>query len=218
VWARIAYSVSYLGLDGPGSHLGRGKRFSLLYKSSRPSPGSTQPPIQWLPSLYPGIKAAGSYVDHFPLSSVEVKEWSWTSDPAVLLHGVDRNDFTLFLQEAHISIRFVLNTTKERVCYGTELCSCVPHVFPQLLGPQSWFPNCSLFSRSKVVPVHVVRAYCRNRGTAPFILDLGTRWRWVVGFTPGKKAALKALQAATTTSPLAHWHTTFYNTKPTYKY
>jgi len=72
----MAYSVSYLRLDGLGSYLGRGKRFSLLHKPSRPAPGSTQTPIQWLPALYPGVKAANSYVDHFPLSSVEVKEWS----------------------------------------------------------------------------------------------------------------------------------------------
>jgi hypothetical protein len=37
---------------------------------------------------------------------------------------------------------------------------------------------------NKVVPVHVVKAYGGNRGMPPLILNIGTKWRWVVGFTP----------------------------------
>ena len=36
----------------------------------------------------------------------------------------------------------------------------------------------------KVVPVHALKAYGGRRGIAPLILNLGTRWRWVVSFTP----------------------------------
>jgi len=36
----------------------------------------------------------------------------------------------------------------------------------------------------KVVPVHAMQAYGGIRGTAPLALNLGTRWRWVVDFTP----------------------------------
>jgi len=96
---------------------------------------------------------------------------------------------TLFCFYKRRLFRYVLFWTKpgkERICCGTEPCSCVLLGFPQLLGPQSWVPNFSLCSRSKVVPVHTMRAYCWNRGTAPFILNLGTRWRWVVSFAPGK--------------------------------
>jgi hypothetical protein len=31
---------------------------------------------------------------------------------------------------------------------------------------------------------HALKAYWASRGIAPRILDLGTRWRWVVSFTP----------------------------------
>jgi len=30
---------------------------------------------------------------------------------------------------------------------------------------------------------HAVKTYWGSRGTAPLILNLGTRWRWVVSFT-----------------------------------
>jgi hypothetical protein len=44
--------------------------------------------------------------------------------------------------------------------------------------------------KGKVVPVlflneqQAIKAYCGSGGIAPRILDLGTRWRWVVSFTP----------------------------------
>jgi hypothetical protein len=36
----------------------------------------------------------------------------------------------------------------------------------------------------KVAPVHAMQVYGGIRGTAPLALNLGTRWRWVVDFTP----------------------------------
>jgi hypothetical protein len=36
----------------------------------------------------------------------------------------------------------------------------------------------------KVTEHHAMNAHWRSGGIAPRILDLGTRWRWVVGFTP----------------------------------
>ena len=39
-----------------GSNLG-GTRFSVWF---RPALGPTQPPIQWVPGLFPGDKAAGA--------------------------------------------------------------------------------------------------------------------------------------------------------------
>jgi hypothetical protein len=51
--------------------------------------------------------------------------------------------------------------------------------------------NTVLFHTVNVVPVllfltehHVMNSYCGTGGIAPRILDIGTRWRWVVSFTP----------------------------------
>jgi hypothetical protein len=43
--------------------------------------------------------------------------------------------------------------------------------------------------KGKSVPVlltehHAMKGYWRSEGIAPRILDLATRWRWVVSFTP----------------------------------
>jgi hypothetical protein len=65
------YSDRY-GLDDPGIESRWGRDYS---QPSRPALGSTQPPIQWVPGLFPGGKAAGGRgVDYPPPSIAEVKE------------------------------------------------------------------------------------------------------------------------------------------------
>jgi len=41
---------------------------------SRMALGPTQPPLQWVPGLSPGVRRPGRGVDHSPPSSAEVKE------------------------------------------------------------------------------------------------------------------------------------------------
>jgi hypothetical protein len=62
------------------SPLGKGKIF-LLSTSSRPVPGLTQFPIQWVPgTLPPGVKRPRCEADNSPPTSVEVKNtWIYSS-------------------------------------------------------------------------------------------------------------------------------------------
>jgi hypothetical protein len=68
------------GLDDQGggsSSPGRVKTFHFSI-SSRPSLGSTQPPIKWVP----GVKGQGREADYSPPTSAEVKKmWIYTSTP-----------------------------------------------------------------------------------------------------------------------------------------
>jgi len=57
------------GLDGPGIETRWGRDFPHL---SRPALGSTQPPVQWVPSLSRGKERPGRDADPSPPSSVVV--------------------------------------------------------------------------------------------------------------------------------------------------
>jgi hypothetical protein len=59
------------GLESPGIESWWGRDFP---HPSRPALGPTQPPIHWVPGLFPGVKRPGRGVDHPPSSSAEVKD------------------------------------------------------------------------------------------------------------------------------------------------
>jgi hypothetical protein len=59
----------------------------LFTTASRPALGPTQPPIQWVPGSFPGVKRPRREADHSSPSSAEVKNaWTYTSTPPIRLH------------------------------------------------------------------------------------------------------------------------------------
>ena len=88
--------VTRYGLDGPGIESQRGRDFP---HPSRPAMRPTQPPIQRIPGLFPGVKRPGRGVSYPPPSRAEVKE---RVEPIPLLHlwafmACSRVNFTLTL-------------------------------------------------------------------------------------------------------------------------
>jgi hypothetical protein len=58
----VAVATRY-GLDGPGIESQWTRDFP---HPSTPAPGPTQPPVQWVPGLFPGVKRPGRGVDYPP--------------------------------------------------------------------------------------------------------------------------------------------------------
>lgn len=69
---------------------------SAFPKSSRPSVGPTQSPVQLVPVFFfSAVRQSGRDAGCTPPSAVEVKnEWSCTCAPSMCLDGVDREKFT----------------------------------------------------------------------------------------------------------------------------
>ena len=57
-WDSSVSIVTRYGLDGPGIESRLGRDFP---HPSRQALGATQPPIKWVPGLFPGGKAAGAW-------------------------------------------------------------------------------------------------------------------------------------------------------------
>jgi hypothetical protein len=69
--ASSVHTATRYGLDGPGIESRRGRDFP---HASIPALGPIQPPVQWVPGLFTGVKRPGRGVGHLPSSSAEVKE------------------------------------------------------------------------------------------------------------------------------------------------
>jgi hypothetical protein len=71
------------GLDDRGVRVRVPVEARIFFMSFRPVPGTTQPPIQWVPEdLSPGVKRSEREVDHSLPTGAEVKKtWIYTSIP-----------------------------------------------------------------------------------------------------------------------------------------
>jgi hypothetical protein len=75
----VGVATSY-GLDGPRFEFQKGNETFPTPEPFRPALGPPQPPIRWVPGLFPRRKAAWREADHLTPSSGDVKnEWSCTS-------------------------------------------------------------------------------------------------------------------------------------------
>jgi hypothetical protein len=70
-WINSVVTATRYGLDGPGIEARCWRKFPC---QSKPALEPTQPPVQWVPGLFRGVKRPGRGVDHPPISSAEVKE------------------------------------------------------------------------------------------------------------------------------------------------
>jgi len=86
------YSNYVAGWTVQDSRPGMGEKFFLL-QNIQTDLELTQPPIHWVPGVFPGEKVA-----RVPstLPSAEVKnDWTYASTPLKCCHGLDRENFTL---------------------------------------------------------------------------------------------------------------------------
>jgi hypothetical protein len=96
-WNSSAGIATRYGLDGPEVEFRWGRDFP---HPSRPALGPTQPLIQWVPGLFPGVKRPGHGGDHPPhLVPKLKKEYSYTSTPPLGLLACSRVNFTLLFLE-----------------------------------------------------------------------------------------------------------------------
>ena len=76
---------------------------SVLFKTSRPAFGPTQPVIEWVPGLFSEVKRPGHEVSHSSPSSAEVKnEWIWSLLPLMPLRCGQGNLQLLHMESVYV--------------------------------------------------------------------------------------------------------------------
>jgi len=87
----------YVDVGNAGFDSWQGQEISLFSKMCRLPLVPTQPPMQWVPTIFSLLEAQwlGHKDYHTPPSSVMVKnEWSYTSAPPAHIHAVDWANYT----------------------------------------------------------------------------------------------------------------------------
>ena len=73
---------------------------TLLFSPKRPDGlRSTQPPIQWVPGLFPRRETGlvMRLTTRAPYTAQAMNDWSYTSTLHIRLHGVDRGNVTFYM-------------------------------------------------------------------------------------------------------------------------
>ena len=112
-----------------------GQDMFLFSKTSRPSLGPAQPPIQCTPAVARVLKRTGREVNHFRLVS-RLNEWSSTSTSHLCFDSVDRENVTLLLSYSWAAIAQSLATRYE--LDGLRIESRWRRDFPHRSRPAMW--------------------------------------------------------------------------------
>jgi hypothetical protein len=111
-----------VGVPSPGG--GKNFHFSM---SSRPAPGSTQPPIQWVSvALSLEVKRQGHEADHWPPSSAEVKVmWIYTSTPPYTFRDFTIMNNTQVLVEVVTHLTCIQEVSSSHLSWNTDCSACM---------------------------------------------------------------------------------------------
>jgi len=138
-------TVTGYGLDGPGIESRRGRDFPHL---SSPALGTTQLPVQWVPSLSRGKERPGRDADPSPTSSAVFKKvYSYTSHSSYRPYGLYRISVPVQLCGRDSSVRTVTGYGLDGPGIESRQGRDFPHLSSPALGPTQlpvqWVPSLS---------------------------------------------------------------------------
>jgi hypothetical protein len=137
-------------------------RIFLFTIAPRTVLGPTQPPIQWVPgALSLGVNQSGREADHSHPSSAEVKEC-----------------VELYIHSPNTPSRCDAQFKKaQEQLYFIGMHFTSAHAWNKAVLWRLVFRPCASTEH------HAMKTYRGSGRIAPRILDLGTKWKWVISFT-----------------------------------
>ena len=114
--------------------------------------------------------------------------YRWNTAGLQLVYSLSRAYLQLdySLSTAGLQLAYSLSTAGLQLVYSLST-ACLQLDYSSLLGcrhrARCWFGR-SHIQRCKVVRLHALKIYTGSRITATFVLNLDTKWIWMVGLTP----------------------------------